>query len=90
MHIPNNLVATDRREGKVMTRTDAIWAAVMAAEDEHGEAAEAFARDEAAKASTAGDAERAKHWAETAEQLHALHTINRRWARPGQRPNLNS
>lgn len=71
-----------------MTRTDAIWAAVIAAEDEYGEAAEAFARSEAAKATEAGDDERAAHWAEAAGELHTLHTINREWARPGQRPSF--
>lgn len=71
-----------------MTRTDAIWTTVMAAEDKHGEAAEAFARDEAAKATEAGDTERAAHWADAADELHTLHTINRQWARPGQRPDF--
>lgn len=69
-----------------MTRTDAVWAAVIGAEDEHGEAAEAFARGEAAQATEAGDAELAAHWAQVAGELHTLHTINREWARPGQRP----
>lgn len=62
--------------------TDLVWAAVIAAEDEHGEKAEDFARAEAVKAAAAGDAAGAKNWETIADELHILHTINRRWARP--------
>jgi len=66
----------------VKRATDAVWVAVIAAEDEHGEKAEDFARAEAVKAAAAGDAEGANSWATVADELHILHTINRRWARP--------
>lgn len=62
--------------------TDPVWMAVMAAEDEHGERAEDFARTEAARASAAGDWKAAETWQAVAAELHTLHAINRRWARP--------
>lgn len=66
-----------------MTReTDRVWTDVIAAEDEHGEGAEDFARREAAKAAASGDAEREQNWQTVADELHTLHAINRRWARP--------
>lgn len=55
--------------------------AVIAAEDEHGERAEEFARTEAARALAAGDVEIAEKWRAVAGELHIFHTINRRWAR---------
>lgn len=61
---------------------DAIWAAVLAAEDAFGEAAEDHARREAAKANAAGNEHEAALWDAAAHMLHHLHTINRTWARP--------
>ncbi|WP_338424549.1 hypothetical protein [Sphingopyxis kveilinensis] len=61
---------------------DPIWAAVLAAEDAFGEAAEDHARAEAARASAAGDSHQAAIWDAAAQMLHNLHTINQTWARP--------
>ena len=66
-----------------MTReTDRVWTDVIAAEDEHGEGAEDFARREAAKAEASGGAGREQNWQTVADELNTLHAINRRWARP--------
>lgn len=51
-----------------------IWQTVLAAEEEHGEAAEAHARANAARE---GDAAQAALWQATADALQTLHTINR-------------
>lgn len=66
-----------------MTTSDnnPVWAAVLAAEDAFGEAAEDHARREAAKANAAGDADEAAMWAAAAHMLSNLHTINRTCAR---------
>ncbi|HEV7310944.1 hypothetical protein [Sphingopyxis sp.] len=61
---------------------DSVWAAVFAAEDEHGEGAEEYARRERVKAIAAGDMRQAEIWEAAARSLHTLHTINRTWARP--------
>ncbi len=64
-----------------MTRaTDPIWMAVIAAEDEHGERAEEFAR--CTEAASLG-AERCRdcEWRAVAGELHIFHTINRRFER---------
>ena len=66
-----------------MTReTDRVWTDVIAAEDEHGEGAEDFARREAAKAGASRGGERGQNWQTVADGLHTLHAINRCWARP--------
>lgn len=62
--------------------SDSIWRAVIAAEDEHGEGAEDFARREAQRAAAAGMTEEASRWLVVADELHTLHSINQRWARP--------
>ena len=56
-----------------------IWQTVLAAEDEHGEAAEAYARANAERADA--DAAKAALWRATAEALRTLHTINCRGTR---------
>lgn len=53
-----------------------IWQTVLAADDEHGEAAEAHARANAARAAADGDARQAALWQATADALRTLHTIN--------------
>lgn len=53
-----------------------IWQTVLAADDEHGEAAEAHARANAERAVAEGDAAKAALWRATAEALRTLHTIN--------------
>jgi len=53
-----------------------IWQAVLAADEEHGEAAEAHALANAARAAAEGDAAQAALWQATAEALQTLHTIN--------------
>ena len=53
-----------------------IWQTVLAADDEHGEAAEAHARANAERAAAEGDAAKAALWSATAEALRTLHTIN--------------
>lgn len=58
---------------------DSIWNAIASAEDAHGDAAETFARGEAAKAAANGDAELAAAWQGAADQLHTLHSINKKW-----------
>jgi hypothetical protein len=58
---------------------DSIWIAIASAEDEHGDAAETFARGEAAKAAANGDAELEAAWQGAADQLHTLHSINQEW-----------
>lgn len=63
-------------------KEDPIWAAVLAAEDGHGEGAEDYARGEANTATEAGDMMQAAIWDAAAHALHVLHTINRTWARP--------
>jgi hypothetical protein len=60
---------------------DAIWAAVIAVEDAHGENAEDHARCEAGKACRAGHMREAAIWDAAAEDLHSLHLINRIGAR---------
>lgn len=67
-----------------MTKADPIWNAVLAAEDAHGDAAEVYARGEAAKATMRGDIEGAAHWCGIAEELNTLHAINFKWARAAQ------
>ena len=62
--------------------TNTVWSAVIATEDEHGEGAEDFARSEAARAAATGDTEREGSWRMVADELHILHAINRRRARP--------
>lgn len=71
-----------------MTRNenDPIWAAVVAAEDEFGEAAEDHARRETEKAIAAGDMLQTAIWDAAAHTLHTLHAINRTWARPRHGP----
>lgn len=66
----------------MVVESDPIWAAVIAAEDMHGEAAEDHARREAGKAAAAGDMVQAAIWQAAADTLHMLHSINRQWARP--------
>lgn len=66
--------------------SEKVWAAMLAAEDAHGEAAERHARSEAALARTAGDDDLARIWDDAASELHTLHTINRTWARPKTPP----
>ncbi|MGV3729838.1 MAG: hypothetical protein ACO1NN_03660 [Sphingopyxis sp.] len=61
---------------------DPIWAAVLAAEDAFGEAAEDHARTEAVRARAAGDKHQEAIWDAAAHMLHNLHTINQTWARP--------
>ncbi|GGJ47702.1 hypothetical protein CDQ92_08795 [Sphingopyxis bauzanensis] len=51
-----------------------IWQAVLAADEDHGEAAEAHAH--ATRAAAEGDAAQAALWQATAEALLTLHTIN--------------
>ena len=58
-----------------------IWQTVLAAEEEHGEAAEAHARANAARAAAEGDAAQAALWQATADALQTLHTINRHGTR---------
>ena len=53
-----------------------IWQTVLAAEAEHGEAAEAHARANAVRAAAEGDAKQASLWQATADALQTLHTIN--------------
>lgn len=53
-----------------------ILRAVVAAEVSHGEAAEAFAREQAERAARAGKAGEAAAWQKAAAELHILHTIN--------------
>ena len=53
-----------------------IWQAVLAADEQHGEVAEAHARANAARAAAEGDAAQAALWQATAEALLTLHTIN--------------
>ena len=53
-----------------------IWQAVLAADEERGEAAEAHARAHATRAAAAGDAAQAALWQATAEALLTLHSIN--------------
>jgi len=65
-----------------MTTEDPIWAAVLAAEDMHGDGAESHARREAAAATASGDMLNAAIWDAAAHALHVLHTINQTWARP--------
>ena len=55
---------------------------MTAAEDAHGEGAEAFARKKAVEAEADGNAQRASEWKLVADELHILHAINRQWARP--------
>lgn len=62
--------------------SEAVWRAVIEAEDAHGEEAEAFARARAAAAREARDAALVGFWKDVASELHILHTINRTWARP--------
>jgi hypothetical protein len=70
------------RKGLPMTIDKAlIWQTVLAAEDEHGEAAEAYARANAAQAAVEGDEAQAALWEATAEALQTLHTINCHGAR---------
>ncbi|HET6523166.1 hypothetical protein [Sphingopyxis sp.] len=61
-----------------------IWPAVIAAEDEYGEGAEEYARREARIAAAAGMANEARRWLAVADELHTLHSINQRWARPAR------
>jgi hypothetical protein len=70
----------------VTTIPDNIWAAMIAAEDAHGEAAESFARGEAKRAEAAGNSQEAAEWNLVADELHILHLINRQWARPRSTP----
>lgn len=58
-----------------------IWQTVLATDDKHGEAAEAHARANAARAAAEGDAAQAALWQVTAEALQTLHTINCHGAR---------
>lgn len=58
-----------------------IWQNVLAADEEHGEAAEAHALTNAARAVAEGDAAQAALWQATAEALQTLHTINRHGTR---------
>ena len=58
-----------------------IWQTVLAADDEHGDAAEAHARANAERAAAEGDAAKADLWRATAEALRTLHTINCRGTR---------
>jgi biotin synthase-related radical SAM superfamily protein len=71
-----------------MMEEDPVWIAVVAAEDEHGEAAEAYARREADRCAVAGDVAQAEIWAAAAKSLHILHAINRQWARSNRAPLL--
>ncbi|MDO9369475.1 MAG: hypothetical protein Q7T68_12980 [Sphingopyxis sp.] len=64
------------------SETDPIWDAVLAAEDQHGEGAEHYARAEAEKATASGDMLQAAIWDAAAHTLHVLHSINRTWAKP--------
>ncbi len=59
-----------------------IWQTVLAADDEHGEAAEAHARANAARAAAEGNAAQAALWLATADALQTLHTINCHGTRP--------
>ncbi|MBW8296407.1 hypothetical protein [Sphingopyxis sp.] len=72
----------------VTMEEDPFWIAVVAAEDEHGEAAAAYARREADRCAAAGDVEQAEIWAAAANSLHILHAINRQWARSNRAPLL--
>ncbi len=58
-----------------------IWQTVRAADVDHGEAAEAHARANAARAAGEGDAAQAALWQAAAEALQTLHTINCHGAR---------
>lgn len=69
---------------------DPIWAAVLEAEDRHGEAAEDYARRKAEKATAYGDMLQAAIWDAAAHTLHVLHSINRTWARPRSPPSRPS
>lgn len=69
---------------------EAIWAAVLAAEDQHGEAAEDHARGEAEAARVSGDMPQAAIWDAAARTLHVLHSINRTRARSRPVPPLSS
>lgn len=62
------------------------WAAIVEAEDSHGEGAEAHALAKAAAARALGDDQQAHIWAAAAAELHILHDINKQWARPRDRP----
>jgi hypothetical protein len=61
---------------------DPIWTAIIATEDAHGENAEDHARCEAGKACRTGHMREAAIWEAAADDLHALHLINRVSARP--------
>ncbi|WP_447762901.1 DUF6961 family protein [Sphingopyxis panaciterrae] len=56
-------------------RDDQIWASALAAEHDHGDEAESYARLQASLATTAGDASEAAVWNEVATLLHKLHSI---------------
>jgi hypothetical protein len=66
--------------------SEAVWNAVVEAEDAKGEAAEAYALELADDARAKGNAALAAHWEEVASELHTLHRINRKWARLRPRP----
>lgn len=63
-----------------------VWAAMLEAEDSRGEGAEDFAVAHAAAARAIGDMEQAIIWDQAAAELHILHRINRKWARPRSTP----
>lgn len=77
----------EARDKQLTTEADPVWNAVIAAEDEHGEGAEAHARREAERLAATGDEVQAAIWRAAADDLHILHTINRQRAR--RRSNRN-
>lgn len=66
--------------------TNDTWAALVEAEDSYGEGAEAYALAMAVAARSQGDPKQARIWAAAADELHILHSINKQWAQPRDRP----
>lgn len=72
----------DRPRGVMASISNNVWSAVVDAEDVFGEGAEGHARTQAEIARAKGDMGIAEIWDEAADTLNALHSINRRRARP--------